>query len=454
MLIISRRERSPNAAASSGLRAQALAPLAAVFLAAAFGLSPNKAVAVQRETAGKPEISALAARLEREGDRVRLLIELSAPVPVSAYTVAGPDRVIVDLPEVAFLIDPGVGRAPGAGRGLDALIKSYRFGLFAPGRSRLVVDLARPAKILRASSENKSEGARLDIELAPTDAASFAAAAEQARAPPEAPAPPPAPPIQAENHAANQGKPVVVIDPGHGGVDMGATGKHGELEKAIVFDFARTLAARIEAKGRLRAVLTRAEDVFVSLDERVRFAKRNNASLFLSIHADTLGEPHVEGATVYTVSAKASDAEAAKTAEKENYADQAAGLARLERKEEAEEIGDILFDLTRRETRAFGRQFAQTLVARWKEAGSLNKNPSRSAGFVVLKAHDVPSVLLELGYLSSAKDLANLTSPQWRERAAETTALAIESFFTAREQTASVPEKVPARAATAAERPQ
>jgi N-acetylmuramoyl-L-alanine amidase len=175
--------------------------------------------------------------------------------------------------------------------------------------------------------------------------------------------------------------------------------------------------------------------VFVQLDDRVRYARRQNAQLFLSIHADTLGEASVEGATVYTVSARASDAEAARIAQKENFADQAAGL---EHKEDAEEVGDILFDLTRRETRALSRQFADALVARWRGAGSLNKNPSRSAGFVVLKAHDVPSVLLELGYLSSEKDLAKLTSAEWRAGAAAATAQAIDAYFQERDHKQSV----------------
>lgn len=433
-----------RAAALSGL-------LAAGALWAGLGAAQERAGglaggrAAVREGAERQKFSAIAARLERSGENVRLVIETSAPPPVSAYPVAGPDRIIVDLPEVAFLIDPAAGRPAASARALGPLIKSYRFGLFAPGRSRIVIDLAGPAKILRAASLDK-DGARIEIELAPTDAASFAAAAAARPAVQEvAAAPPP-------SAAPASGKPVVVIDPGHGGVDMGATGKHGEQEKQIVFDFARALTAKIEARGRIHAVLTRSEDVFVPLDERVRFARRNNASLFLSIHADTLGEGHVEGATVYTVSAKASDAEAAKIAEKENFADQAAGL---ERREEADEVGDILFDLTRRETRAYSREFAQALVSMWKDAGSLNKNPSRSAGFVVLKAYDVPSVLLELGYLSSEKDLAKLTSPQWRGRAAEITAQAIESYFAEREKTAALPVGgAPARADASGTRPQ
>ena len=412
-----------------------LAAVGAALLGGILAVAPS--LAGEANPAKEPAVSAIAARLETEGGRTRLLFELTAPVPVAAFPVARPDRIIVDLPEVAFLIDPAVGH-PAPARGADTLASGFRFGRFAPGRSRVVIDLARPAKIVRAAAENRPQGARLEIELAASDAASFAAAAESASARLAQPASPKDEPAAP---AASAGKPVVVVDPGHGGVDQGATGRHGEQEKQIVLDFAKALAAKIEAAGRLHAVLTREDDVFVPLDERVRLARRNNAALFLSVHADTLGAPNVEGATVYTVSAKASDAESAKIAEKENRADLAAGL---ERKEEAEEVGDILLDLTRRETRAFGRQFAEALVSRWREAGALNKNPSRSAGFVVLKAHDVPSVLIELGYLSSEKDLARLTSPQWRDKAAAAAMAAVDAYFADRER----------QAATVAGRPQ
>lgn len=382
-----------------------------------------------------PPVSAVASHVEAAPDHSRLIFDMTGVVGAQARLAANPPRVIIDLPEVAFRIDPGEGRATAGSK----LIKSYRYGQFAPGRARVVVDLAQPAKIVKAAAEPKDGGAQLIIDLAPTSEANFVAAA--AAAPPEPS--PAAGPVVIEEAATPSAadKPVVVIDPGHGGVDMGATGKHGEQEKAIVFEFARALVEKIEAGGRLRAVLTRTEDVFVPLEERVRFAHRQNAALFLSIHADTLAEGHVEGATVYTVANKASDAEAARIAEKENLADQAAGL---ESKAVVEQVGDILFDLTQRETRAFSAQFSRTLIARWREAGSLNKNPSRSASFVVLKSYDVPSALLELGYLSSEKDLSRLTSPDWRSAAAGKTAEAIEAFFAARTKEARAPEK-PAR---------
>jgi N-acetylmuramoyl-L-alanine amidase len=381
----------------------------------------------------KPAVAAIAARLEQRGDKAKLIFETTANVVASAFPVTNPDRIIVDIPEMAFVIDSPVGPpAPAAksGGASDGLIKSYRFGLFAPGRSRVVIDLNRPSKVIRAASEDTPKGPTLVIELARSDKSSFAAAAaEHARAVAPAPEKSALPPTK----FVHQDRPIVVIDPGHGGVDVGAAGAHGELEKAIVFEFARALQTRLETGGRVHALMTRGDDIFIALDDRVRFAQQNNASLFLSIHADTLGESTVRGATIYTVSGRASDSEAERIAEKENFADQAAGLVR---KEEKEEVGDILYDLTRRETRAYSRQFADTLLGKWKDAGSLNKNPSRSASFVVLKAHDIPSVLLELGYLSSEKDLANLTSPQWREQAADTTAKAIEAFFTARDQQA------------------
>ncbi|MEF3367477.1 N-acetylmuramoyl-L-alanine amidase [Methylocystis sp. 9N] len=416
--------------------AAALAWLAPALDQAAFAQNrPNAGNAVDSKSSQRAEISARAARIESLPQGARLVFDLTGPAPATAHPVANPPRIIVDLPETAFRMDARAGQNT-----KDKLIKSFRYGLFAPGRSRVVIDLAGPARIVKAESQPAENGARLVVELAPTDAAGFAAAAaEYARAVAAEPQKPAAaaPPEPTD-------KPVVVIDPGHGGVDMGATSRTGVLEKNVVFDFARTLQEKIEAGGRMRVVLTRTQDVFLPLNERVRIARANNASLFLSVHADTLAEPHVEGATVYTVSAKASDAEAAHIAEKENLADQAAGL---ESKAEAEEVGDILFELTRRETSAYSRQFSQSLIAFWKEAGSLNKNPRRAAGFVVLKAFDVPSVLLELGYLSSERDLSRLTSPEWRDHAAQKTAEAIDAFFNARGREARVPPAAPISAA-------
>lgn len=396
-------------------------------------------------------VSAIAARIEQKKDRTRLVFETTAEVTPTVFPVADPYRIVVDLPEMAFRLDPEIGRPAKDKRGADDLVASFRFGHFAPGRSRIVIDLARPAKIIRAESDSKLKSPRFVVELEATDPASFAAEAAR-RAPVAVPriaqsaaVEPPPPPGS---------KPMLIIDPGHGGVDVGAAGPHGEQEKTIVLEFARVLKAKLEASGRLRVALTRNEDAFMALDERVRVARQAGAELFLSIHADTLGEASVEGATVYTVSGRASDAEAAKIAEKENFADRAAGLE--PKSEDAGEVGDILYDLTRRETRAYSRVFARTLIAYWQTFGHLNKNPSRSAGFVVLKAFDIPSVLLELGYLSSTRDLSRLVSPEWRERAAAATAQAIERYFEERQDPAreQAQASAPAQAVAATARPQ
>ena len=367
----------------------------------AASLSPSAGPRRSRPPPAEP-VSAIAARIEQQKDRARLVFETTAEVTPTVFPVADPWRIVVDLPEMAFRLDPEIGRPAKDKRGGDELVTSFRFGHFAPGRSRIVIDLARPAKIVRAESDSKLERRRASSSSSsPRTPASFAAEAARPRPCRRAQSrrrrPPPTPP---------GGKPMLVIDPGHGGVDVGAAGPHGEQEKTIVLEFARALKAKLEANGKLRVALTRNEDAFMALDERVRVARQAGAELFLSIHADTLAEPSVEGATVYTVSARASDAEAAKIAEKENFADRAAGLER--KSEDAGEVGDILYDLTRRETRAYSHVFARTLIAYWQTVGHLNKNPSRSAGFVVLKTFDIPSVLLELGYLSSTRDLSRL----------------------------------------------
>ncbi len=386
---------------------------------------------------------AVSVTSEAHADFARLVFYLSAPVAADAYVLADPDRIVVDLPEVNFQIDPqqgalslppprkGRARDGGGEAGSAGLLRSFRFGLLSPGKSRIVVDLGGPAKILAVRSEKFDMGAesaqnlgptKLIIEMASENPERFRAAARLgAERHINLTAQTPTPPV-----AAHSGKPVVVIDPGHGGVDTGAIGGHDAVEKTIVLDFAHALQEKLMASGRYRVVLTRASDTFVALGERTRIARQEGAALFISIHADTLRGAGVRGATVYTVSERASDAEAARVAESENKADAAAGV---ESKEVASEVNDILFDLTRRETRAFSHVFARTLVDYWKVAATLNKNPRRSAGFVVLKAPDVPSVLLELGYLSSSEDSAALTSPQWRDKASGQVAAAVDAFL-------------------------
>jgi N-acetylmuramoyl-L-alanine amidase len=367
---------------------------------------------------------AVAARLADADGVAKLTFDLSAPVEGRAFALADPERIIIDIPEVNFQIDPSIGRAA-QGKALDAVIRSFRFGTLSPGKSRIVIDLTGPARVERLSTTAVATDAlasRLEIDLKPCEPAVFQQFVKEA-----APQSAPSTNSGAAEGAGEAGLPVIVLDPGHGGIDGGAYGPPGVVEKAIVFDFSQELAEKLEARGRYKVILTRNGDDFVSLGDRVRIAEDAQASLFISIHADTLADAaEVSGATVYTLADRASDAEAARVAEHENAADKAAGV---EPSPEAAGVTDILFDLKRRETRLYTHMFSRSVVSEWRAASRLNRNPERSAHFVVLKAPDFPSVLLELGYLSNPQDVKALTSADWRDKATSALAAAIDRFF-------------------------
>ena len=364
-------------------------------------------------------VSATGTRLGGDRTGTRLIVDLNGPVKPRVFTLADPYRVIVDLPDLVFGTNP----LPHEERGL---ISAYRYGLIAPGRSRIVIDAKEPVKVQEVRSVGAAEGqpARLVIELVPTSRAEFLKNME-AQAP-SVEQLPPAPTPKVSQDAADT-RPVVVIDPGHGGIDTGAKGAGGEEEKNVVLEFARTLNAKLVESGRYRVTMTRSDDSFVALADRVRIARENGAQLLLSIHADSLSDPFgVRGATVYTLSETASDAEAARLAEKENRADVIAGV---DLTAEPDEVAGILIDLATRETKSFSTRFANTLVGSVKQAMRMNKNPMRSAGFLVLKAPDVPSALLELGYMSNKDDLKLLMSKDWRDKAADAMVQAVDGFF-------------------------
>ena len=387
-----------------------LAALAGLVLAAA---PAQRACAAD---AGPPV--AVAARLSQDQGDARLVFDLSRSVAASASAMASPDRIVVDIPEVNFQLDPSVGRA-GALRD-DSLVKDFRFGLLAAGKSRIVVDLARtacPADVSAKPIVDGAPAARLTIELKPCDASAFAALV---RSPSVSAASSPDAPLLAQ-------PPVIVLDPGHGGVDGGASGIGGVQEKTLVYEFCAELKRELDATKRYRVVMTREGDQYVDLEDRVELARAANAALFISVHADALSEdPEVSGSTVYTVADRASDAEAARIAARENAADSDPGARK---RRDDPDVADILFDLKRRETRAYAHIFSRGLVDSLRGAAKLNHNPERSAGFVVLKAPEFPSVLVELGYLSSPQDVRTLTSPEWRAKAAGAMVSAIDAFF-------------------------
>ena len=368
-------------------------------------------------------------RVAGDEKRTRFILDIDRKIELRAFALANPNRIVLDVPQTTFQLPAGVGDAS---RGL---VKAFRYGLVMPGGSRIVMDLKRPAKIEKAYVLDGENGQlpKLIVELAATDRASFmqAIAAENRRAMAAAPQPttvaavaPPAAPAP----DATDTRPVVVIDPGHGGIDQGTQAASGENEKDIVLDFARALRERIEKAGKYRVVMTRSDDTFIPLADRVKIARLHKAALFVSVHADALprGEGDAQGATIYTLSDTASDAEAAKLAESENRADLIAGINLTE---EPADVADILIDLARRETKTFSNRFARTLVKEMKSVARLHKNPLKSAGFRVLKAPDVPSVLLELGYVSNKEDLQHLVSDSWRSRTVGSVAQAVDLFF-------------------------
>ncbi|MGA2942350.1 MAG: N-acetylmuramoyl-L-alanine amidase [Xanthobacteraceae bacterium] len=359
-------------------------------------------------------------RLAGDEAQTRFVMDLSRKIDLHAFTLADPYRVVVDIPEVTFQLPP---KAGDSGRGL---IKAFRYGVMMPGGSRMVFDVTKPVRIDNAYVVDATDSApaRLVLDLAPTDRDSFvkkmALEGKSAPAISASVAPPPNP---------NDSRPLVVLDPGHGGVDTGTKGPNGELEKDIVLDFAQRLRDRIEKVGKYRVLMTRTDDTFVPLPDRVRIARGAGGSLFVSIHADSLPkkEGDAQGATIYTLSDKATDPEAERLAEQENKADVIAGV---DLKDEPDDVAGILLDLAQRETKTFSIQFAHKLMDDLKGVTRLYKSPLKSAGFRVLKDPDVPSVLVELGYVSNKQDLASLLSDSWRDHTADAVAHAIDGYFT------------------------
>jgi len=368
--------------------------------------------------------AATDVRLAGDDRQTRLIFDLTDKVDLSVFTLASPYRVIVDLPQVAFRLPAKSGDT---GRGL---IKAFRYGLIMQGGARVVIDTKGPVRVEKAFVLPAADGlpARMVLDLAATDRDSFMrdlAMANRQRAEQRRAEPPPA-----TIRSAGDPRPLIVIDPGHGGIDTG-TKAGAVVEKAIVLDFATMLRDRMEKSGKYRVAMTRTDDTFIPLAGRVKFARQRQAALFISIHADALpkGEGEAEGATVYTLSEKASDAQAARLAEAENRADVISGV---DLAAEPNDVADILIDLAQRETKTFSAKFAAGLVNEMKRVARMHKHPMKSAGFRVLLAPDVPSVLLELGYVSTKDDLKQLMSEAWRARTADSIVQAVDSFFATR----------------------
>lgn len=413
-----------------------LALLALSFLAVAdFGSSA--------QAAGAASVQVTDVRIGQHGTRTRLVLDLNRNVKFDVFTLPEPYRVVVNLPEVAWGLDEQ--NLPEN----KGLLSRMRYGLFTPGTSRMVLDVKGPVNVEKSFVLKPVDGQRwrFVLDLAPTSETEFleALAAQRAKARKSldelvAKVTPDAPPVIATPVAPNAsvaalpprkprtpGKHIIAIDAGHGGVDPGTIGANKTYEKRVTLALARDLRDALEKTGRYKVVLTRDRDIFLRLRDRVRIAREANAELFISIHADSVRNRKTRGLSVYTLSEKASDKEAAKLAAKENKSDLIAGI---DLTTESADVTNILLDLAQRETMNQSARFAQELVGELRREVKLLRNSHRFAGFAVLKAPDMPSVLVEAGFLSNRQDERNLLNKEYRRTMAQAMVRGIDRHFT------------------------
>jgi N-acetylmuramoyl-L-alanine amidase len=364
--------------------------------------------------------------------KTRMVIELIDKVPYRFFTLQDPYRIVIDLPEVEWKI-PENPRNPSGG-----IITSYRFGLFQSGNSRLVVDIDKPAKLVNHLMLPASQGHpyRLVLDLEPVSVAEFAQSERQFTSkdwvePPARGAIAPPPKAQAERKGLGPQKRIVVLDPGHGGPDPGAISISGMREKEITLKVAQTVKRALEATGRYKVHLTRNEDVYVPLRKRYQLAEQAGAELFISLHADSNGDGSLRGASIYTLSEKSSDREAAALAAKENRSDAIAGI---DLSNQSDAVASFLIELRQRQTMNESALFSETLIQEVGTSTKLLRNTHRFAGFAVLKSPDVPSVLMELGYLSNRRDEKILRDPRHQEKLARSILRATDAFFERKER--------------------
>ena len=359
-------------------------------------------------------------RLSNTGGRTRFVLELSENIDFSIFRLADPYRIVVDLPE----LDWTVGNAGSPMPAPSGLIKAVRWGLFQAGDTRVVIDLGDAAEIKNAFVLPATGGTphRFVIDLERTSKDKFLAqVGPQFRIGKQTPptqvaqAKPDLKPEDKTRAVRNPAstKKIVMLDPGHGGVDPGAIGTSGIYEKIITLAAAKQLKSRLEDTGRYKVVLTRDRDVSVGLTERRDLAHDANADIFVSLHADSIVNRAVRGLSVYTLSEKASDAEAAALADQENDADRIIGI---DLSRETQEVRHILVDLAQRESMNLATRVAGRLIDQLKREAMVLRNGHRFARFAVLKSPDIPSVLIEMGYLSNKDEEISLKTEAYRSK--------------------------------------
>ena len=410
------------------------------FLVAALAAAPLPAAA--EPVAAVAAVAAKDQRLTVSSQSTRFVIGLERSTEFQVFSLSNPNRVIVELPDVKMQLPLIPGDQP------VGLVRSFRGGQSAPGQSRVVIDVTSPVVVDKAVMERAPDGKghRLIIDIAPVSGLLKQTAAKSLARPVAAPATAPSglgaagvqPPlpraaVRPEINAAKTYKPVIVLDPGHGGHDGGAK-KHGVLEKDVVLAFSLMLRDKLQASGRYKVLMTRDNDSFVELDERREFAERHKAALFIAIHAD-YATATARGATIYSL--RESVAESLKRSAKGTVRERVISGRELHAIK-ADAVGDasivkgILADLAQREVEANRDRtslFAQSVIEFMGQSTNMKDNPDRSAAFAVLKTAQVPAVLIELAYVSNQQDAANLVSNTWRQKVSDSIMTAIDNYF-------------------------
>ena len=387
-------------------RGLAIAAFAAVLVAAV-------------EASAQTTTSLTGARIDQQGALTRLTLDLSEPVAFKVFTVSAPDRVVIDLPAVRWMLGERTVVIGHSG------VARVRYGQFRPDTSRIVLDLDRPLTVRRTQMlPQEADGTaphRLVLELAPASQP----AEPVTQAGPAGPAGPV--PLPQRKPGPKRERHLIAIDAGHGGRDPGAIATNGLQEKTLALVFAREFQTVLRESGRYGTVMTRDRDRKVGLHRRVEIAREASADLFLSIHLDRLENREVGGASVYTLSDEASDVETAELAARENRADIVADIDLTEGYDE--DVAKVLISLVQQNTMNCSAALAATLLPELGRVAPLIVRPHRFGGFRVLKAPDIPSVLVELGFLSNDRDAERLTSESHRRELAGAILRALDTYF-------------------------
>jgi N-acetylmuramoyl-L-alanine amidase len=372
--------------------------------------------------------------------RTRFLVGLPKTTKFEVFSLNNPNRVVIEIADTNLRLPAQPVGSP------VGLVKSFRAGLSAPSHSRIILEVTEPVIVSSAKFENSRDGRsqELVVEIEPFGPVTASIA------PPVTPTvmmspppyglgaaglqpPSPRPAVSPQVMAQRAFKPVIVIDPGHGGHDSGAE-KNGAVEKDIVLAFGKKLAEKLRATGRFKVFMTRDEDVFVPLGERVEFAEKHNANLFIAVHCDYADNgSKASGATIYSLRDSAAD-----SLRRSTRGEVASNVLSREDAEAAAAAGDadavksILADLAGREVDATHDRtgvFARTVVERMGASTNMREDPSQQAGFRVLKTAQFPSVLIELAYVTNKQDAENLQSDSWREKVSDSILTAVDKYF-------------------------